>query len=164
MKYSILAVSAAALLAFGTAHAAGNNDNTGCGLGTQAFSGKTGKVYEVMAVTTNGTSGNQTFAISTGTLGCSDNGVIAASSQVTAFTGSNIDKLARDAARGDGESLESLAALIGIEEQDRPAFYKLSQQNFATIFPSENVKAGEVIKTWYGVIAQDKVLNRYVSA
>jgi len=163
MKYTLIAVSAAALLAFSPAYAQ-NNDNTGCGLGTQAFAGKTGKVYEIMAVTTNGTSGNQTFAISTGTLGCSNNGVIAASNQVTAFTGSNIDKLARDAARGEGESLESLAALIGIQEKDRPAFYKLSQQKFATIFPSENVKAGEVIKTWYGVMAQDKALSHYVTA
>ena len=162
MKYSLIAVSAAALLAFGTAHAE-NKNNTGCGLGTQVFAGKTGKVYEIMAVTTNGTSGNQTFAITTGTSGCTQNGVIDPPSQVAAFTGSNIDKLARDAARGEGESLESLASLIGIAEKDRPAFYKMSQQNFATIFPSENIKAGEVIKTWYGMMAQDKALSRYVS-
>lgn len=163
MKYTLIAVSAAALLAFGTAHAE-NKNNTGCGLGTQAFSGKTGKVYEVMAVTTNGTSGNQTFAISSGTLGCTNNGVIDPPSRVAAFTGSNIDKLARDAARGEGESLESLAMLIGIEAKDRPAFYKLSQKNFSRIFSSEDVKAGDVIKTWYDVMAQDKALNRYVSA
>lgn len=162
MKYSILAVSAVALLAFGTAQAE-NKNNTGCGLGTTAFAGKTGKAYEVMAVTTNSTSGNQTFAISTGTLGCTKNGVIDPPNRVAAFTGSNIDKLARDAARGEGESLESLAALIGIEEKDRATFYKMSQQNFATIFPSENIKAGEVIKTWYGVMAQDDALKRYVA-
>jgi hypothetical protein len=156
-------VSAAALLALSPAHAA-NDDNTGCGLGTEVFKGKTGKVYEILAVTTNGTSGNQTFAITTGTSGCSDNGVIGASDQVKAFAGANIDKLARDAARGEGESLESLAALIGIQEQDRPAFYRLSQHKFATIFPSEKVKAGDVIKTWYGVMAQDKALSHYVMA
>jgi len=162
MKYSLIVVSAAALLAFGTAHAE-NKNNTGCGLGTKAFAGKTGKVYEIMAVTTNGTSGNQTFAISSGTLGCTNNGVIDPPSQVAAFTGSNIDKLARDTARGEGESLESLASLIGIDEKDRSAFYKLSQKNFATIFPSENVQAGDVIKTWYGVMSKDKTLSRYVT-
>ena len=45
---------------------AGNGDSTGCGLGTTIWAGKTGIFPQILAVTTNGTSGNQTFGITTG--------------------------------------------------------------------------------------------------
>ncbi|MDH3700626.1 MAG: DUF3015 domain-containing protein [Alphaproteobacteria bacterium] len=160
MKHALIAVAAVALMAAGAAQAE-NKNNSGCGLGTVAFKGQTGLAPQVMAVTTNGSSGNQTFAISTGTSGCTKNGVVDPPKRVAAFTGSNIDKLARDAARGQGESLESLAALMGIDEMHKPAFYRTSQRNFGTIFPSENVTADSVLKAWYGVMSQDKMLSRY---
>lgn len=160
MKHALIAVAAVALMAAGTAQAE-NKNNSGCGLGTVAFKGQTGMAPQVMAVTTNSSSGNQTFAISSGTSGCTKNGVVDPPKRVAAFTGSNIDKLARDAARGQGESLESLAALMGIDEMHKPAFYRTSQRNFGTIFPSENVTADSVLKAWYDVMSQDKMLSRY---
>jgi hypothetical protein len=45
-------------------------NSTGCGLGTIIFEGQKGIAPQVLAVTTNGTSGNQTFGITSGTLGC----------------------------------------------------------------------------------------------
>lgn len=161
MRKILVAVSAVAFMAVGAAHAE-NKNNSGCGLGTVVFKGKKKMHFEILAVTTNGSSGNQTFAISSGTSGCTKNGVVDPPARVAAYTGSNIDKLARDAARGKGESLESLALLMGIEEQDKAKFFTASQQNFATIFPSENATAEEVLKAWYDVMARDHALNRYV--
>ncbi len=46
------------------------DSDIGCGLGTMVFDGQQGKVYKVLGATTNGTSGNQTFGITFGTLGC----------------------------------------------------------------------------------------------
>ena len=43
--------------------AAGEN-NVGCGLGTKLFDGDSGLAPQVLAATTNGTLGNQTFGIS----------------------------------------------------------------------------------------------------
>ena len=44
--------------------------DTGCGVGTMIFKGKSGLAPHVLAVTTNGTFGNQTFGMTSGTLGC----------------------------------------------------------------------------------------------
>jgi hypothetical protein len=44
--------------------------NTGCGLGTIVFEGQNGLVSQTFAVTTNGTFGNQTFGITSGTSNC----------------------------------------------------------------------------------------------
>src|SRR5271170_5520755 len=44
----------------------------GCGLGAMMFQGKDGVVMHVLAATFNSSSGNQTFAMSSGTLGCED--------------------------------------------------------------------------------------------
>src|SRR5690606_21045070 len=48
----------------------------GCGLGSKLFEGQRGVAPQVLAVTTNGTFGNQTFGISSGTLGCNQDGVV----------------------------------------------------------------------------------------
>ncbi len=163
MKRILFAAVAVVALTTGAAQAA-NTNNVGCGLGTMAFKGQSGIGPQVMAVTTNGTSGNQTFGISTGTLGCTKNGVVDPPQAAAAFTASNIDNLARDTARGEGETLASLAEAIGVEEQDKPAFFAMSKDNFSTIFASENTTAGDVLETWYSVMAEDEVLQRYVTS
>ena len=161
MKYKLLAGTAALFIALGTAQAAENRNNVGCGLGSEIFRGQSGTVQQSVAVTTNGTSSNQTFGITSGTSGCTKDGVVDPPQQAAAFTDANLDKLARDTARGEGESLQSLAELMGIEEQDQPVFFQSSQRNFSTIFASENTTSNEVLVAWYRVMATDKVLYRY---
>lgn len=138
-------------------------DSTGCGLGTMLFEGERGVAPQILAVTTNGTSGNQTFGISSGTLGCTQNGVVRPPAEVEILLMSSLDSLAADVARGDGETLRSLAALMEIEEADQPRFFTSLQDNFVRIFPSENVSADEVITSIDAVMAEDVVLRRYVS-
>lgn len=163
MKRILFAAAAVAAMTVGTAHAA-NTNNVGCGLGTLVFEGKTGVAPQIMAITTNGTVSNQLFGITFGTVGCTKNGVIDPPQAASVYTASNIDGLARDAARGDGEAIESLAEVIGVEEQDKAAFFAMSKENFTTIFASENTTAEDVLAAWYGVMAEDEVLQRYAAA
>ena len=163
MRYKLLAAIAVAIMAFGTAQAE-NKNNSGCGLGTTLFKGQTGTGSQSLAVTTNGTSSNQTFGITSGTSGCAKDGVVDPPQEAAAFTGANLGNLARDAARGEGESLESLAELMGIEEQDKQVFFQTTQRNFSTIFASENATANDVLVAWYRVMAEDEVLSRYAGA
>jgi Protein of unknown function (DUF3015) len=160
MKYKLLAATAVVIMAFGTAQAE-NKNNVGCGFGSEIFKGQSGTVQQSVAVTTNGTSSNQTFGITSGTSGCTSDGVVDPPQQAAAFTGANLDKLALDTARGEGESLKSLAELMGIEEQDQHVFFQTSQRNFSTIFASENTTADAVLVAWYRVMAADEVLHRY---
>jgi hypothetical protein len=152
----------AALLIAPMSAAMAARDNVGCGLGSQIFDGQQGVGPQVLAVTTNNTLGNQTFGISSGTLGCEQGGVVTASAAVNMFVGSNLDSLSRDMAVGQGESLESLAQLMGIEAADRASFYNTARANYGTIFPAHDVNAGQVLDGLYTAMANTPNLARYV--
>lgn len=49
-------------------------DSTGCGLGSMAWRGQRGIGPQVLAATTNGSFGTQTFGITFGTSGCDPDG------------------------------------------------------------------------------------------
>jgi hypothetical protein len=51
--------------------------------------------------------------------------------------------------------------VIGIETQDRAAFYAATQREFARIMPHENVTATEVATSITAVMREDAALNRY---
>jgi hypothetical protein len=139
-------------------------DNVGCGLGSQIFDGQEGVAPQVFAVITNGTSGNQTFGISSGTLGCQEGGVVQASAAVHMFVGNNIDSLSRDMAVGQGESLESLAQLMGIKAEDKAAFYSTAKNNYGKIFVSHDVTAGQVLDGLYNAMASQEKLAIYIQS
>lgn len=137
-------------------------DSTGCGLGTTIWAGQSGLAPQVMAVTTNGTFGNQTFGITSGTLGCNANDQIA-SAEVRQLAAANLDNLAKDVARGEGETLASLAAAMKIESEDQPLLFATLKSNFTRIFPTDSVSADDVLVSIHGVMADDEVLARYVA-
>ena len=88
---------------------------------------------------------SQTFGITSGTLNCEKQAQFAGSPTLNHFVATNMDRLAQDMARGEGESLSTLAELIGIAPSDRPATYAKLQSNFSNIFASEQVEAADVI-------------------
>jgi len=158
------ALIAGMLLApLGTAFAAPPN-SVGCGLGSQIFDGQSGIFPQILAVTTNGTLGNQTFGISTGTLGCDPDGTVVASARVPMFVGANMDNLAHDMAIGKGESLESLATLMNIADADKVAFYQTARNNYGRIFSVANLTSGDVLASLYDVMRADERLAQYVPA
>ncbi|NVD06439.1 DUF3015 domain-containing protein [Vibrio sp. JPW-9-11-11] len=137
------------------------DSDIGCGLGTMVFDGQSGKVSKVLGATTNGTSGNQTFGITFGTLGCDGTGTIDSSQKLALFIDGNMDNLARDIAKGEGETLATLSEVWGINEADKSAFNELAQQNFAEVFKSENVTSQEVFTNLNTLVAGDNALATY---
>lgn len=134
--------------------------DAGCGVGTMIFKGQSGPAPHILAATTNGTMGNQTFGMTSGTLGCDTSKPI---QSMAMFMDNNIDKIARDISRGEGENLEALAVILGIESKDRAHFSELLQQNFSTIFPSEEVTSSAASDSIYNIIKSDAMLAQYVS-
>lgn len=132
---------------------AGAVDSTGCGLGSMAWRGQKGMGPQILAVTTNGTFGTQTFGITFGTSGCDPNGRITGGTQkmVLAFIENNMEQYALDAARGEGETITTLA---GIMNMDSEKLGQISKQNFATIFPSENAEAADVTLALFEAVKQ----------
>jgi hypothetical protein len=157
----ILIVAALLLVpaAFATA-----DDDVGCGLGTQLWAGNEGLAPKVLAATTNGTSGNQTFGITTGTLGCSQEGVITADARLRMFAGANLDNLARDMAGGQGETLDAFASLMEVTEDDKPVFFAFTRSNFTVLFSDDDVTAGQMLAKLNTLMAQNAELSVYAQS
>ncbi len=115
-------------------------DSTGCGLGSMAWRGQSGIAPQVLAATTNGLFGTQTFGITFGTSGCDPNGRITGGTgrMALAFMENNMEQYAMDAAAGRGETIETLA---GILNMDSEKLGEISKQNFAYMFNDQNADA-----------------------
>lgn len=121
-------------------------DSTGCGLGSRAWQGESGRIPQILAVTTNGFFGNQTFGISSGTSGCDPNGTISGGKQgrMLSFLENNMEQFALDASRGKGETLATIA---GILEVDEAKVAHVAKANFDALFPTENTEVLHVAST-----------------
>ena len=139
MKKIILAsVAALGIIAF--SNGAQAHDSTGCGLGSMAWRGQSGIVPQVLAVTTNGMFGTQTFGISTGTSGCDPNGRVTGGTgrMLLAFLENNMEQFALDASSGQGETLTTVAGILNVDEGSLAI--KL-QNNFGVLFASNDIDA-----------------------
>jgi hypothetical protein len=147
MKKILLAVVLVSFIAMPvTVCFAANQKNTGCGLGTLIMKGNDGLLFQVLAVTTNGTCGNQTFGISSGTLDCEKPAKFAKIEKINTFVADNMDSLANDIAKGEGEYLNTLAVLMEVPEGTRADFYSKLQNNFSRIYTSSKVTNVDVVK------------------
>jgi len=160
LNKKLVAVALAGLFSTG-AMAAGENNIGTCGWGSKAFDGQRGIAPQVLGATTNGTSGNQTFGISSGTSGCTQDGVVKSTWKTAMFIDGNKEKLAHDMSTGSGESLESLAKLIGVHDQHKAAFFQVTKDNFGRIFSSDNSTTDQVLASLKQVLASDSELAQY---
>ena len=139
MKKIIL--SAIATIALSTAVMAANTQ-TGCGLGDAVIKSPNSAVMYALQATTNGTSGNQTFGITSGTSGCKKAKFVM-NERAEEFVASNMDILAKEISIGHGESIDTLAELLNIE--DTAAFSASLQANYNSIYTSEKVEMNDVL-------------------
>ena len=119
------------------------NENTGCGLGSLIIHNQNTVALQVLAATTNGTSGNQTFGITSGTSNCAKPNNFVSNDKLNRFVSENMDELAMDISSGKGETLSTVAKLMNVE--NTPEFSAKLQANFSTIYSSENVTSATVI-------------------
>lgn len=145
MKKSLVAVMVACFLMVPVSGVLADQSNTGCGLGSMVMEGQDGLIFQVLAVTTNGTSGNQTFGITSGTLNCDQPQSFASLEQSEIFIANNMDSLANDMAKGHGEYLDTLAVLMDVPEAERSELYSKLQDNFSTIYSSADVSSTEIL-------------------
>ena len=150
------------LFSVAAAQAAGHPDNgPGCGVGKLAwmdYANPRQIAPQVMMATTNGMFG-QTFAISSGTSGCTNDGVIMKNKHVS-LTSATFEDLGQEMAQGQGEHLASLATLLGVREQDQPAFFALVQEKYTTLMESGRTSPLAMLQALQAVMAQDPVLAK----
>jgi hypothetical protein len=126
----------------------------GCGLGSLIFEPNSG-FTQIFAATTNGTFGSQTFGISSGTSNCADTG--GGSDSAKAFVETNRTALAKDVARGQGETIESLSRLGGCA--DARAVGASLQRNFDRVFPSATMSDSDVGSSVVDALRSDAALS-----
>jgi hypothetical protein len=131
----------------------GNYGTAGCGLGSLAF-GDTPGAVQILAATTNGTFGTQTFGITSGTSNCGPS-LFAQGTQN--FVEANREALAKDISRGQGESIGSLAAINKCSDPTRVA--SALQKNYGAIFPSENASNEAVTQAILQTLHTDAALG-----
>ncbi|HAP42078.1 MAG TPA: orotate phosphoribosyltransferase [Nitrospira sp.] len=133
----------------GTAFAVSPDNGPGCGLGKLAWADyKTPKniAPQVMMATTNGTFGSQTFGISFGTSGCTNDGKVMAGQQTNLFVAGTFDTLSEDMAKGGGEHLAALATLMGVPADQQPAFFAMTQQQYQMLIQAGETSPVAVVK------------------
>ena len=135
-------VSLAAVVALSSSMMANVNNQTGCGLGSMIIKDDSTAVMLALQATTNGTSANQTFGITSGTLGCKKTQFVM-NERAEEFVASNMDQLAKEIAQGHGESVDTLAELL--EVSDKAAFATALQSNYNSIYTSQNAKMADVL-------------------
>ena len=156
MKKTIISI---ALLGLSSSAMAVSSGGSGCGWGNMLFEGQSGAAPHILGLTTNGTSGNATFGVTTGTNGCSADGQITYDG--TSLVSSIMGELSEDVARGEGEALNAVAVMYGVEQQDRDSFASAMHANFQTLFPSEDVTAEEVMTSMNEIMKSDEKLAKY---
>ena len=127
--------------------------NTGCGLGSMIFEGQNGLMSQTVAATSNGIFGNQTFGITSGTFNCEQYKTFTYNEKLDTFVADNMDNLARDIARGQGEYLNTLAVLMEVPDTQKAAFRSHLQAHFSDIYTSDKVTHSEVVKNILAVTA-----------
>lgn len=133
----------------------GNHPMAGCGLGYVLFGhNDNSPIMQVLAATTNGISGNQTFGMTTGTSGCTDDGAVKFVKEVEVFAEVNLDTLRREMAMGQGEFVSSFAALVGATGEEIPALVAVFQKEYATIFPTSSTTSAEMLSNLSTVLSQ----------
>ena len=161
MKYLVsnkkICISVAFLLntvAF-NAHALGA---AGCGLGSIIFKDN-GKVFQILAGTTNGTFGSQTFGITSGTSNCATSGSNHSNNQKQKdYITANLATLQKEAAQGNGESIEGLAAVMGCPVSSYEEFGAYTQLNYHSIFSTHN--AGDVANNINSELQKNETLYK----
>lgn len=125
----------------------------GCGLGSMAFGSQPGAV-QILAATTNGLFGTQTFGITTGTSNC---GTSVFAQGTKNFVDANREALAKDISRGEGEAIGALTVINAC--QDSRAVGTALQKNFTAIFPSESASNEDVTAAILDTLQKDESLG-----
>ncbi|MDX1803188.1 MAG: DUF3015 domain-containing protein [Alcanivorax sp.] len=155
---------AAALLGSSASAFAVAPGGPGCGWGNLLFEGKSGMPIHLLATIVNGTSGNATFGMTTGTNGCDTSGALTYSGQSLLAMNGVMEEVAQDMATGQGEALTALSVSMGVQSQDREHFNSVMHDNFASIFPNQDVTAADVMSNINQVMQKDTTLAKYVAA
>ncbi|WP_447978248.1 DUF3015 domain-containing protein [Candidatus Nitrospira bockiana] len=159
MKRVGIMAAAIFICAQGGAAFAAWGDGPGCGLGKMLWEKEPKSIMmQVFGATTNGTFGSQTFGISSGTSGCTNNGMIVKDQQVNVFAAINFENLSQEMAQGHGEHLASLAALLGVPAEHHAEFFAMAQERYTALIQSGETTPAAMLTALHSAMTTHPVL------
>lgn len=147
MMFALTSTSAMAKGIAGRANTGGYG-MAGCGLGSIVF--PENNKLQVLAATTNGTFGSQTFGITFGTSNCDGGSMFASKEKVEQFIAANQNVLKNEISRGNGETLNGLADLVGANNREQ--FGNYLKSNYSKIFAKSNLSSEEITNNLFSVM------------
>lgn len=121
------------------------DEAAGCGLGKTLWEGQSGLLANVLAYTTNQTSGSQTFGMTSGTSGCNADSTVKVEREQEVFVAVNLENISQEMAQGNGEHLRALATLMGCSTNVYSDFAGLTQQKYGSLFPAADTSTLDLL-------------------
>ncbi|MFN0117493.1 MAG: DUF3015 family protein [Elusimicrobiota bacterium] len=144
MKKLVLTAFVASLILPTVAEAKNNHPMAGCGLIYMlGVKDNKSKGLQILASTFNNSYGTQTFGITSGTSGCTEDGLVAQSQEIQTFVEVNFEHLRYELSKGSGSYLSALSSLLGVTAQKMPDLNNYLQSQYSALFPSEKTTSTE---------------------
>jgi hypothetical protein len=130
---------------------------SGCGLGSVLFGETENRGGQILAATTNGVYGNQTFGMSSGTSNCvPENSATTAQvkQNMEMFVAANRESLANDIAKSNGDTIVAISDIMGCK--DSAYLGAKLQARYENIFTSKETNT--VSENMFNTVANDRYL------
>jgi len=166
MKKTTSVVLLTAALGLSAPMAFAAEEGAGCGIGKVILEGKSGKGANIVAAILNDVILPRTLFMSTAAvmgeplLGCDPTQTVMQDVEKSRFVASNMDNLSQEMAQGQGAHLEALATIMGIEAVDQPAFFSMTQQEYASLASSDTA-ADDVLASLNDAMLRHPQLAKY---
>lgn len=141
-------------LLLGGVPAFANFGTSGCGLGAWIVGEKPG-IFQIFGATLNATGANQSFAISSGTSECESD--LSGQKQAENFIKINRMPLQKEAARGQGETLNGLATVLNCQNSE--IFSQKMKSNYARLFEKEDLSDQKIAQELTILVSKDSELS-----
>jgi hypothetical protein len=163
LQWGVSSVTVAAMVvAYSPALAAGYGA-AGCGPGSMIFKQNT-KSEQLMSWGTNFAisvlliPSIQQSAISSGVSNCGGSKAAVLAQEDERFVAQNFESLAKEMAAGGGESLETLAGLLGCSAEQRVRFASLTRQRYAVLFSDDQTGPEEMLARLKDELSHDALM------
>jgi len=133
------------------------DSSSGCGIGWMVTKSMT-TLGSFTRSLTNATFLN-TFAMTTGTSGCTQHDLVLNEKQKIHFMESNMAPLQYEVALGNGERLEAMGMIMGCQQESMSHFKTTMKKNSGEIFSDES--APQVLNRMEKVIFSDQTLSSH---
>ncbi|SFL08370.1 Protein of unknown function [Nitrosomonas aestuarii] len=131
----------------------------GCGLGSMVIGSDRG-AKQIFAATTNGTSGSQTFGMTSGTSNCGDHGLLNLSKEREVFASENYTSLVKEMAQGKGENLNILASMYQCPIANYQEFGAMTQDKFNELVAGAQTTPIELLSRLENQLSQHRALSK----